>query len=42
MTDLKKLLKKKKKRIGAYPIDDGSWIDVGQWSEYRKVVDRLI
>ena len=42
MTDLIQLLKKKKKRIGAYPIDDGSWIDVGQWSEYRKVVDRLI
>ena len=37
-----KLAKIKKRQIGVYPIDDESWIDVGQWSEYRKVVDRLI
>ena len=42
MTDLIKLIKTKKKQVGAYPIDDESWIDVGQWSEYRKAVDRLI
>jgi len=42
MTDLIKLAKTKKKRISAYPIDDESWIDVGQWSEYHKAVDRLI
>tara|TARA_Y100000310_G_C20548974_1_gene747072 strand:- start:522 stop:1190 length:669 start_codon:yes stop_codon:yes gene_type:complete len=42
MTDLIKLAKTKKKQIGVYPIDDGSWIDVGQWSEYHKAVDRLI
>jgi len=42
MTDLIKDAKAKKKQIGVYPIDDGSWIDVGQWSEYHKAVDRLI
>ena len=42
MVDLIQLAKKKKKQIGVYPIDDESWIDVGQWSEYRKAVDRLI
>ena len=42
MTDFIKLLKKRKKQIGVYPIDEGSWIDVGQWSEYHKAVDRLI
>ena len=42
MTDLIQLAKSKKKQIGVYPIDDESWIDVGQWSEYRKAVDRLI
>ena len=42
MTDLINLAKAKKKRISAYPIDDQSWIDVGQWSEYHKAVDRLI
>ena len=36
---------KKKDRTsirGPYNPDDESWIDVGQWSEYRKAVDRLI
>ena len=42
MIDLIQLIKTRKKQIGVYPIDDESWIDVGQWSEYRKAVDRLI
>ena len=42
MTDLITLAKIKKKQIGVYPIDDDSWVDVGQWSEYHKAVDRLI
>ena len=41
MTDLINLIKTKKKQVGVYPIDDESWIDVGQWSEYHKAVDRL-
>ncbi|WP_022668253.1 nucleotidyltransferase family protein [Desulfospira joergensenii] len=24
--------------IGVYPVSDSSWIDVGQWSEYRKAI----
>jgi|TARA_Y100000294_G_scaffold73554_1_gene69399 dTDP-glucose pyrophosphorylase len=42
MTHFIQLMKTKKKQVGVYPIDDESWIDVGQWSEYRKAVDRLI
>ena len=42
MTDLIQVVKRRKKQIGVYPIDDESWIDVGQWSEYHKAVDRLI
>ena len=34
MTDFIQLLKKKKMQVGVYPIDDSSWIDVGQWAEY--------
>ena len=34
--------KRKKKQIGMYPIDDESWIDVGQWSEYHKAIEKLI
>lgn len=33
--------KKNGKRIGVYPIDDDAWIDVGQWAEYQKAVERL-
>ena len=32
------LAKKEKYKIGVYPIDDDSWLDVGQWEEYRKVI----
>ena len=42
MPDLIKLAKSKKKQVGVYPIDDESWIDVGQWSEYRKAIEKLI
>ncbi len=41
MTDLIKRLKENKKKIGVYPISEKSWIDVGQWEEYRKAVDIL-
>ena len=42
MPDLIELSKRKKKQIGVYPIDDESWIDVGQWSEYHKAIEKLI
>ncbi len=29
------------KKIGVYPIDDDAWIDIGQWTEYQKAVERL-
>ncbi len=29
------------KKVGIFPIDDDAWIDVGQWAEYRKVMDQL-
>ena len=28
-------------QVGVYPIDDDSWIDVGQWAEYKKAVEQL-
>jgi NDP-sugar pyrophosphorylase family protein len=33
--------KKSGKRVGVYPIDDDAWIDIGQWAEYKKAVERL-
>ena len=41
MTDLIKRLKEIKKKIGVYPISEKSWIDIGQWEEYRKVANVL-
>ena len=40
-TDLIENAKKIGKKIGVYPIDDESWIDIGEWNEYRKVVERF-
>lgn len=31
----------KEKRIGIYPVDDGSWLDFGHWSEFHKAIDQL-
>ena len=34
-------LQKSNKKIGIYPIDSESWIDVGQWSEYKNALEIL-
>ena len=34
-------LKNKGKKIGVFPIDDEAWIDIGQWAEYKKVMELL-
>ncbi len=41
ITDLIKSLKENGKTVGVFPIDDDSWIDIGQWSEYHRAVDQL-
>ncbi|MBL51827.1 MAG: nucleotidyltransferase [Candidatus Marinimicrobia bacterium] len=28
-------------KIGVYPINDDAWTDIGQWAEYKKVIDSL-
>lgn len=29
------------KKIGVYPISEDAWIDVGQWTEYRKALEKI-
>ena len=29
------------KKIGVFPIDEYSWIDTGQWSEYKQAIKKL-
>ena len=41
MTDLIRVIKKKRFTVGMYPIQDEDWIDVGQWSEYKEVLKKL-
>ena len=40
-THLVEIAKKNKYKIGVYPIYEDSWIDVGQWSEYKKSFERF-
>ena len=41
ITDMIQKLKNAGKNIGVFPIDDDSWIDIGQWEEYKKAVAKL-
>lgn len=38
ITFLIEKLMKEGRRVGVYPINEGSWIDVGNWEEYLKYV----
>jgi NDP-sugar pyrophosphorylase family protein len=29
------------KRIGVFPINESAWIDIGNWEEYRKAVEKM-
>ena len=29
------------KQVGVYPISENSWTDTGEWSEYKKAVEKL-
>ena len=31
----------KGKKVGVFPVDDDAWIDIGQWAEYKKVMELL-
>ena len=41
ITDLIESAIKMGKKVGVYPITDDSWIDVGEWSEFKNAIDRL-
>lgn len=38
ITDLINIAKKEGRRVGVYPISRKSWLDVGQWEEYRRTL----
>ncbi|NEW85266.1 MAG: NTP transferase domain-containing protein, partial [Mariniphaga sp.] len=41
ITHLIESLKKNNLKVGVYPVYEKSWIDVGQWEEYRNAIKNL-
>lgn len=41
VTDLVVEVRNNHGKVGVFPISEKSWIDIGQWEEYRKAVDKL-
>jgi len=41
ITHLIENIKNNGKKVGVFPVDEDSWIDVGQWAEYRQSVKCL-
>mgnify|MGYP001362879862 CR=1 FL=1 len=41
MTHLIKDAKGGGKKVGIYPIDDDTWIDVGQWAEFKNALEQF-
>ena len=39
--DFISILKKANKKIGTYPINNGDWIDIGEWSSYKKALRKF-
>ena len=39
MTELIQKIKSTNNKIGVYPIEDKSWVDVGQWPNYKNTVN---
>ena len=41
MTDLIESLIKNNRKVAMYPVNESDYVDIGQWEEYRKSVDKL-
>lgn len=41
MTDLVKSLIKNNEKVITYPVNENDYIDIGQWEEYKKAVEKL-
>ena len=38
ITDLIEKIKRRKGKIGVFPVSEKSWFDIGEWSEYQKTL----
>ncbi|MDA7675129.1 nucleotidyltransferase family protein [Akkermansiaceae bacterium] len=41
ITELIDLVKKRGGRVGAFPVSEKSWCDIGEWAEYRETLGAL-
>ena len=41
MTDLIEVIQKNNGKVGVYPVTEKSWIDIGQWEEYKTALNIL-
>ncbi len=41
ITDLISDAQKLGKKIGVYPVSEESWIDIGQWEEYKQAIEKI-
>jgi dTDP-glucose pyrophosphorylase len=41
MTELLNKVRESKMKVGVFPIPENSWIDIGQWSEFNKNINRF-
>ena len=41
ITDLINDVRNNGGKVGVYPISEKSWLDTGEWKEYRKTVEQL-
>ena len=40
-TDLVEAVIKDNRKVGVYPISETSWIDTGEWAEYKKAAEKM-
>lgn len=41
MTDFMETIRANGGKVGVYPISENSWIDTGEWAEYKKAVQKI-
>jgi dTDP-glucose pyrophosphorylase len=41
MNELLIKVKENKMKVGVFPVSENSWIDIGQWSEYKKNINKF-
>ena len=41
ITDMMNDLLKANKKVGVFPVSEGSWFDIGEWKEYQKTQERF-